>query len=58
MLVSDFSKEITGVTENLFPAFENDFNAFYIEDIGFEFFPPLKGQLGKISFNQDPKFAP
>ncbi len=51
-----FYKEMTAVTEDLFPGFENDFNAFYIEDIGFEFFPPLKGQLGKISFNQNPRF--
>ena len=51
-----FYKEMTAVTENLFPTFKNDFNAFYIEDIGFEFFPPLKGQLGEISFNQNPRF--
>ncbi len=51
-----FSTEVSAVMENLFPAFQNDFNAFYIEDIGFEFFPPLKGQLGKVNFNRDHQF--
>lgn len=45
-----FSKTISGVSENYFASFQNDFNAFYVEDIGFESFPPLTGQLGNIVF--------
>ena len=50
---NNFSKEVTGETEEYFPAFQKDFNTFYSEDIGFESFPPLKGQFGIINFNSD-----
>lgn len=50
---SNFSKKVTGSTEEYFPAFQGDFNTFYTEDIGFESFPPLKGQFGILNFKTD-----
>jgi len=47
---SDFSKETSGSNEDYFPSFQGDFNIFYTEDIGFESFPPLKGEFGIIDF--------
>ena len=48
---SDFSKEVSGSREEYFPAFQADFNMFYMENIGFESFPPLQGTFGLINFN-------
>lgn len=46
-----FSKVVTGVVESVFPSYQHDFTTFYSEDLGYEYFPPLKSQLGEVSFN-------
>ncbi|MCA0931945.1 hypothetical protein LCM02_05750 [Lutimonas saemankumensis] len=48
-----FRKEYSDLTENLFPVYERDFNAFYTEDIGFGSFPPLKGKIGEIVLSKN-----
>ncbi len=50
---NNFTKEVTGETEDYFPVYQSDFNTFYTDDIGFESFPPLIGQFGEVSFNSD-----
>lgn len=48
-----FSKEVTGEVEEYFPAYQEDFNTFYTEDIDFKSFPPLQGQFGDVTINSD-----
>jgi hypothetical protein len=48
-----FSKVVTGELEEYLPAYQEDFDTFYAEDIGFESFPPLQGQFGEVNFNSD-----
>ncbi len=50
-----FSKVVTGELEEYLPAYQEDFDTFYAEDIGFESFPPLQGQFGEVNFNNDHK---
>jgi hypothetical protein len=45
-----FSKMVTGIIENVFPSYQHDFNTFYSEDLGFDYFPPLRSQLGDVTF--------
>lgn len=46
-----FFNSTSGLDESIFPVYQNDFNLFYAENIGFDAFPPLKGDLGDIQFN-------
>lgn len=46
-----FFKSASGLNESIFSVYQNDFNLFYVENIGFESFPPLRGDLGDIQFN-------
>ncbi|MGI9531399.1 hypothetical protein [Lutimonas sp.] len=46
----DFSKKTSGIIENIFPVYKNDFSTFYTEDLGYQMFPPLLGALGEIQF--------
>ncbi|MDN3644120.1 hypothetical protein QWY87_15510 [Lutimonas halocynthiae] len=45
-----FSKKTSGIIENVFPLFQNEFNLFYTEDLGYENFPPLVTSFGEIEF--------
>lgn len=47
-----FSKTLTGVEENVQPVFQNSFSAFYVEDLGYSNFPPLRSLLGEITFSE------
>ena len=49
--LGDFQQEITLQTEEFFPAFNNNFGAFQIDNIGFSSFPPLIGAFGSIKAN-------
>ncbi|HET7360956.1 MAG TPA: VWA domain-containing protein [Salinimicrobium sp.] len=43
----NFTKEITGQTEEFFPVYNENFTAFQFEDPGFSDFPPLIGRFGE-----------
>ena len=45
-----FSKKNSGIVENVFTVYQNDFDLFYTEDLGYENFPPLSGFFGEIDF--------
>ncbi|MCB0374460.1 MAG: VWA domain-containing protein [Sinomicrobium sp.] len=51
---ADFSKNQTGVTEDVQPEYQPGYLPFLTEDIGFGAFPPLQNVLGNISFNSPP----
>ena len=46
-----FSREESGVTENYFPVYQDNFKAFQTEDLGFDRFGPLIDYFGSLSFN-------
>jgi len=48
---SAFTREISGVTENYFPVYQDNFKAFQTEDLGFDSFGPLIDYFGNINFN-------
>ena len=50
---NDFYKKTTGLVENVFPIYKNDFSTFYTEDLGYQNFPPLLSSFGDIEFNTD-----
>ena len=43
-----FSRKTSGIIENVFPLYQNDFDLFYTEDLGYENFPPLLTSFGEI----------
>ena len=47
---NSFSKKNSGIVENVFPVFQNDFDLFYTEDLSYEKFPPLADFFGEIDF--------
>ena len=50
-VLSGIEKENSALTDDFFPVFAEDFQSFYIEDIGFSEFPSLTFNLGQIKFN-------
>ena len=46
-----FTREESGVTENYFPVYQDNFKAFQTEDLGFDSFDPLIDYFGSLSFN-------
>ncbi len=50
---SSFSKKVTGIVENVFPVYQNDFSTFYTEDIGYQKFTPLLSIFGELKFTID-----
>jgi len=48
---SAFTREESGVTENYFPVYQENFKAFQTEDLGFDGFGPLIDYFGNLSFN-------
>jgi len=48
---SAFARERSGVTENYFPVYQDNFKAFQTEDLGFDRFEPLIDYFGALSFN-------
>ena len=48
-----FTKVVNGEEEAYFPAYQEDFNTFFTEDIDFESVPPLQGQFGDVKINSD-----
>jgi len=47
----DFKRETSFQTESYGANYNNNFNAFYMEDIGFEDFPPLKDAFGTLEIS-------
>ncbi len=45
-----FSKTVINQTENYTPVFNNSFNSFITDNIGFEDFPPLLDKFGDVKF--------
>lgn len=45
-----FKQEIVNQTEEYFPVWNENFNAFQTEDIGYQGFPPLEGNFGSLDF--------
>ena len=45
-----FKQEIVNQTEEYFPVWNENFNAFQTEDIGYRGFPPLEGNFGNLDF--------
>lgn len=50
---NSFSKKNSGIVENVFPVYQNDFDLFYTEDLGYENFPPLSDFIGEIDFTDN-----
>ena len=48
---SAFTREKSGVTENYFPVYQDNFKAFQTEDLGFDSFGPLIDYFGNLNFN-------
>ncbi len=48
---SAFTREESGITENYFPVYQENFTAFQTEDLGFDSFEPLIDYFGNLSFN-------
>lgn len=46
-----FKNNVIPTTEEFFAHFNNTFNKFKIENIGFDSFPPLEGFFGEITFS-------
>lgn len=44
-----FKQELTNQSEEFFPVWNENFNAFQTEDIGFSDFPPLEGSFGDFN---------
>jgi hypothetical protein len=44
-----FDQELTGQSEEFFPIWSENFKAFQTEDIGYQDFPPLKGNFGDFN---------
>ena len=47
----NFSKNLINQTENYAAVYNQGFNAFVIDDIGFENYPPLTDYFGEVTFN-------
>ena len=47
---SSFTKEASFIQEDFYPVFSEDFQSFFIEDIGFSDLPSLSSNLGELEF--------
>lgn len=50
---NSFAKNSSGMIENIFPVYKNEFDIFYTEDLNYQNFPPLTGSFGEIEFAVD-----
>ena len=50
---NSFFKSSSGMMENVFPVYQNDFDLFYTEDLSYQNFPPLSDSFGDIQFAVD-----
>ena len=50
---NSFFKSSSGMMENVFPVYQNDFDLFYTEDLSYQNFPPLSDSFGDILFAVD-----
>jgi hypothetical protein len=50
---NSFTFKMSAQKEDYLPKFENQFNLFALENIGFDNFPPLENAYGKIQTNTD-----